>query len=165
MRAAAQRRAETDRNGAFPPESCFLLARNQLCTILLAIVLCTDARERANLQGKLDLWSGMPTTVTYAVDKTAPDAPRPLAQAVIGTGSGAISEFHLSRRTLLQRRAHRHAEDGDACRIYAALLPGDRSQREDLTASDLRYHRQITRVGTTPSGQLAVGRAASRLVA
>ena len=30
MRAAAQRRAETDRNGAFPPESCFLLARNQL---------------------------------------------------------------------------------------------------------------------------------------
>jgi len=63
-----------------------------------ALALCTDARERANLQGKLDLWSGMPTTVTYAVDKTAPEAPRPLAQAVIGTGSGAISEFHLPPR-------------------------------------------------------------------
>ena len=62
-----------------------------------ALALCTDARERANLQGKLDLWSGMPTTVTYAVDKTAPEAPRPLAQAVIGTGSGAISVGRTSR--------------------------------------------------------------------
>ena len=91
-----------------------------------ALALCTDARERANLQGKLDLWSGMPTTVTYAVDKTAPEAPRPLAQAVIGTGSGAIY-LRVSPPAALQRRAHRHAEDGDACRIHAALLPGDQA--------------------------------------
>ena len=59
---------------------------------------CTDDHQRAYLQGAYAMVAQAPTEVKLAVDTTASEAPVPLTQAVLNTGSGSLSELQLPAR-------------------------------------------------------------------
>ena len=59
---------------------------------------CTDDHQRAYLQGAYAMEAEAPTEVKLAIDMASPEAPVPLTQAVLTSGSGTLSELQLPTR-------------------------------------------------------------------
>ena len=109
---------------------------------------CTDPADRAVIESKLQFWDAMPTTQTYTVNQRTAQAPAPLAQAVIATNNGSISDVRLPPNVaVIHIDTQRYLTLAEFMPLWWREDPLDAAQLVELGREVAKAHDQLVANG------------------